>query len=143
VAVIAFEGERAQVLLEPTASTRLAQERLRVLPIGGATPLAAGLSAAWQLIRAERLRDPQLEPTLVLLSDGGANVPLRRGADVRAELRTLAARIRGDGIRSLVIDAAARGEPRRELVELAERLGTRHRRLERLHAAAIVEALEE
>jgi hypothetical protein len=71
VAVVVFEGEAARVLLAPTQSVELARARLRKLPVGGATPLAAGLKAAWDLVRTERLREPQTAPTLVLLSDAG------------------------------------------------------------------------
>jgi magnesium chelatase subunit D len=141
VAVVAFEGERAQVLLEPTGSTSLARKRLEKLPVGGATPLADGLRVAQQLIAAERLRDPQLRPTLVLLSDGGANVPLRPGGNVRAEACALASALTADGVRSLVFDASGDGLPRIELLELAQCLGTRCRKVGRLGAAEIVEAV--
>ena len=42
------------------------------LPTGGRTPLAAGLLRAHEVLRAERLRDPQRRPLLVVVTDGRA-----------------------------------------------------------------------
>jgi magnesium chelatase subunit D len=123
VAVVVFEGSSARVLLPPTASIDLARERLRRLPLGGTTPLAAGLLEAWRVIGAHRLREPQLLPRLILLSDGRANVPLDPKADPRVEALALADRIREDGIDSLVVDAGSSGPTRPELIELAFHLG--------------------
>ncbi|HEY3447358.1 MAG TPA: VWA domain-containing protein [Myxococcales bacterium] len=123
VAVVVFEGEAARVLLAPTQSIDLARAKLRRLPIGGATPLAAGLMAAWDLIRTERLREPQTAPTLVLLSDGRANVPLDPRANPQVEVLGIVERIRGDGIGAVLVDAGSLGPTPAQLVELAERMG--------------------
>jgi Mg-chelatase subunit ChlD len=141
VAVVAFEGDGARVLLEPTPSIDRARERLRRLPVGGATPLAAGLMQAWDLLRAERLREPQLAPTLVLISDGAANVPLEARANPRREVLCLAARIRADKVAAVVVDAGSVGPTRPELLEIAERLGAPLVRVGLAGASAIVSAV--
>ncbi|MGC4118321.1 MAG: VWA domain-containing protein [Myxococcales bacterium] len=123
VAVVVFEGEASRVLLAPTQSVELARSRLRKLPIGGATPLAAGMMAAWDLIRTERLREPLTSPTLVLLSDGRANVPLDPGADPRMEVLGIADQMRADGIGAVLVDAGSLGPTPGQLEELAARLG--------------------
>lgn len=123
VAVVVFEGEMAKVLLAPTQSVDLARARLRKLPVGGATPLAAGLMTAWDLIRTERLREPQTSPTVALLSDGRANVPLDPRADPRAEVLGIAARMRADGIGAVLVDAGSLGPTPEQLTELAEKMG--------------------
>jgi magnesium chelatase subunit D len=73
VAVVAFRGARAEVVLEPTSSVERAAERLRRLPTGGGTPLAAGLGAATTLIAAHRRRDPQRRSLCVVVTDGRAS----------------------------------------------------------------------
>src|SRR2546430_560063 len=46
VALVAFRGEGAEVLLRATGSVEVARARLAELPTGGRTPLAAGIVAA-------------------------------------------------------------------------------------------------
>lgn len=104
VAMIAFGGEEATVVLEPTASMTLARERLHALEPAGATPLASGLYQAWELVRCEKLRDPSSHACIVLLSDGEANVPIVPGARIEPELAATARLLRKDGIGALVLD---------------------------------------
>jgi magnesium chelatase subunit D len=72
VALLTFRGTAATVVVPPTGSVELAARRLRDLPVGGRTPLAAGLEAVRQLIRREGWRDPARRPILVLITDGRA-----------------------------------------------------------------------
>ena len=72
VGMITFRGSAAQLLLPPTSSVEAAAARLAALPTGGRTPLAAGLLRAHDVLRTERLRDPQRRPLLVLVTDGRA-----------------------------------------------------------------------
>jgi magnesium chelatase subunit D len=81
----------------------LAQKRLQQLPTGGRTPLAAGLYQAWQLLKARRLKDPEMLPMLVLVTDGRANKPLWTEDAVEDALQT-ARMIRQDHICSVVVD---------------------------------------
>ena len=76
VGLIAFRGTEAELLLPPTTSVELAQIQLADMPTGGRTPLSQGLFLALQIVEAERLKDPDVLPLLVLLSDGRANVRL-------------------------------------------------------------------
>ncbi len=73
VALVTFRDTGAGVLLEPTSSVELAAERLRRLPTGGRTPLAAGLHAAHAVARAETRRDPDRRVLVLLVTDGRAN----------------------------------------------------------------------
>ena len=72
VAVIVFRGKRAELLLPPTRSLVRAKRCLAGTPGGGATPLASGIDAAREL--AEQLRRRGFTPSVVLLTDGQANV---------------------------------------------------------------------
>ncbi|MCN0181367.1 VWA domain-containing protein, partial [Salinispora arenicola] len=87
VAVVAFRGAGAQVLLPATASVLAASTRLAELPTGGRTPLAEGLLAAAELLRVERLRDPRRRPLTLVVTDGRATAgadPLPRAARAAA-----------------------------------------------------------
>lgn len=74
VCVIAFRGAQAQVLLPPTRSLVRAKKALAGLPGGGGTPMALALQTATQT--ALTLQRQGTTPTLVVLSDGRANVTL-------------------------------------------------------------------
>ena len=76
VGLIAFRGTGAEVLLPPTGSVEMAQWCLQEMPTGGRTPLARALYLAMETLETERLKDRDVLPLLVLLSDGRANVTL-------------------------------------------------------------------
>ncbi len=118
VAVIAFRGRQAELLLPPTRSLVCAKRRLSGLPGGGATPLAMALDATATLVGA-LLRKGQ-SPSVVLLTDGRANVA-RDGSGGRE-------RAQADALQSgrllaslqapvLLIDTAPKSQ--REAAELA------------------------
>lgn len=125
VALIAFRGEGAELLLPPTRSLARAKRSLAALPGGGGTPLAAGIETAALLADGARRRGET--PLLVFLTDGRANIardgtPGRKEAhrDAKAAARHVA--VAGDG--ALVIDISAR--PGAEAATLAEALNARY-----------------
>lgn len=125
VAVVAFRGEGADVLLPPTRSLTRAKRALAALPGGGGTPLASGLSLARQLGEAVAARGST--PVLVFLTDGSANIALdgTRGRARAQEDALLAARaIAGAGHDAVVIDISPR--PRPEAARLAEAMRARY-----------------
>ncbi|MEO9224353.1 MAG: ATP-binding protein, partial [Acidimicrobiales bacterium] len=88
VAVVAFRGETAEIVLRPTGSVEIAKARLADLPSGGTTPLAAGLDAVTALIRpVANAAVPTGTPLVVVLTDGRATAG---GADPRSEARRAA-----------------------------------------------------
>ncbi len=103
VGMVAFRRDGAQTLLDITASVDLAEKKLQALPTGGRTPLAAGLFQAWQLLRARRLKDPEMLPMLVLITDGRANRALWT-EDPVADAVKAAGMIRQEKIHAVVID---------------------------------------
>jgi magnesium chelatase subunit D len=100
VALVTFQGDRAEVVLRPTGSIEIARTRLVTLPTGGATPLAAGLAAARTLVRTAL--DQALEPIVVVVTDGRAT---SGGDDPLAAARAEAALLARDGVRAVVVDA--------------------------------------
>ena len=143
VALIAFRGEGAEVVVPPTRSIELARERLQALAVGGATPLAAGLRQALQLIRREQLKQTDLKPLFVLLSDGVSNVPLRPGGDIWQEVASLANELRGTGCNGVVIAAGHDVEGRNRLQTLAKTMGGRYYHLETLRTRQVIDILRD
>lgn len=105
VGVVAFRGERAQLVLPPTRSTDIALDKLESLPTGGRTPLASALDLAHEIARHPDCR--VAPPLVVLLTDGKANVPSQSGNDAWADALSAAGRLSADGVACLVIDTEA------------------------------------
>ncbi len=125
VALIAFRGTSAELLLPPTGALVRARSALQSLPAGGGTPLAAGLLAAKTL--AQQVQNTGKTAVLVLLSDGRANVALngegnRTSAQSDAEVVALA--LQASRVESLVLDTGRRPEP--GLADLAHKLSGRY-----------------
>lgn len=140
VALVAFRGTSAEVLLPPTRSLVQAKRRLAALPGGGGTPLAAGLEAALALALLARARG--LTPTLALLTDGRPNIG--RGGDpgrpqAEADAEQLARAIRARRIPALVLDTGNR--PVAWLSGLARQMGAVFLALPRADARRLSDAL--
>jgi magnesium chelatase subunit D len=139
VALIAFRGEIAEVLLAPTRSLARAKRALQDLPGGGGTPLAAGLEAAAMMGAAVQAKGRSV--TAVVLTDGRANVAREAGLDPMADAEAAARAFRGLGLKSVFIDTSPR--PRGEGARLAAAMGARLVALPRADAgtlAAVVKA---
>ncbi|MEA3376861.1 MAG: putative cobaltochelatase [Chloroflexota bacterium] len=76
VGLIVFQKNNALVVLPPTNSVELARRALVDIPVGGKTPLSAGLQAAFEVISREVRQHPDLIPLMVLLTDGAGNVSM-------------------------------------------------------------------
>jgi magnesium chelatase subunit D len=140
VALLAFRGTTAELLLPPTGALARARRCLGALPGGGGTPLAAGMEAASAL--AESLRRQGETPKLVLLTDGRANVALDGVMDrgrAMADAERVARRVRGLGLPALVIDISPRPQP--EAARIAAAMGARLLALPRADAAALSRAV--
>lgn len=142
VAVIAFRGTAADVLLPPTRSLVRARRSLSTLPGGGGTPLAAGVIAAHRM--AVDCRRRGATPIVVLLTDGRGNVDLDGVGDRRRageQTLTAARALLRDGTRSVVIDTSARPDPSARA--LADALGGAYRPLPFADAAKVSRAVAE
>jgi magnesium chelatase subunit D len=125
VAVIAFRGRGAEVLLEPTHSLVRAKRSLAALPGGGGTPLASGIAAGYAMAEASRKRGQT--PVIVALTDGRANVTrdgLGGRATAESEALDTARLFKASGIAALLIDTAPR--PQAFSRDLASAMGARY-----------------
>ena len=136
VALIAFRGVSAELLLPPTRSLARAKRSLGDLPGGGGTPLASALDMGLALAAAARGRGRT--PFIVLLTDGRANIA-RDGTSARdtavIEATDAAQAVRRGGIASAFLDTAPR--PRPEAAALAAAMGARYVPLPRVDAGAM------
>lgn len=122
VAVLAFRGTTAELLLPPTRSLARAKRSLAGLPGGGGTPLAAALTEASALVDTLQRRGEA--PQIVLLTDGRANIALD-GTPGReratSDALSAARRLRAGGVAALVIDTSP--QPMPQARTLADALG--------------------
>ncbi len=140
VALIAFRGEGAQLLLPPTRSLTRAKSHLADLPGGGGTPLAAGMQAALALALAEKAKAHT--PLLVFLTDGRANIAHDgspgRAAAARDALEAGQA-IRAAGVAAVYIDTAPRPQPDGD--RFARAMGAAYAPLPYLDANALMDVV--
>ncbi len=122
VALIAFRGSEAELVLPPTASVETAQERLRELPTGGKTPLSQGILECLKLIGKQGNRN--LSAQIVLISDGRGNRPIK--GSLREDLLWLGEEIKGKGIGVVVINTGRRSHDLGHLKEFAEASSGEH-----------------
>ena len=133
VSLIAFRGTTAELLLPPTRSLVQTKRRLAALPGGGGTPLAAGLQES--LMQALHAKRKGLTPTVVMLTDGRANIALDGTANrqqAAQDAQDMAIAVRSHGVESLVIDTGNR--PEAMLKHLASTLGAAYLPLPRADA---------
>jgi len=140
VAVLAFRGTAAQVLLPPTRSLVRAKRSLAGLPGGGGTPLAAGIDAGF--VMADGIRRRGGTPTIVLLTDGRANVAQDgKGGRARADADAVAAarQVRAARLTALLVDTSPRPHPASQ--RLAAEMDARYVPLPYADAAALTRAV--
>jgi len=137
VAVVAFRGREAALLVPPTGRAETVSRTLSGLACGGLTPLGAGLAQALKILERARAADPALRSTLVLMSDGRANVGSRPGhrrmiSEIEALGASLAALPR---LGIVFLDATEQGKQDHPARWLARVLNARRVPLRDLHAA--------
>lgn len=125
VAVLAFRGRAAELVLPPTRSLVRAKRSLAALPGGGGTPLAIGIDAAFAL--ADAIKRKGQTPVVIILTDGQANVS-REGIGGRAkageDALAAARQARLAGVTTLLVDSAPR--PQAQAQKLAAEMGARY-----------------
>jgi len=103
VGLIVFQKDRATLILPPTNSVQLAQRTLVDIPVGGKTPLSAGLLLAYDVLAQEAVTHPDIEALLIVLTDGAGNVSIGP-VPPQEEAYGFAEQIAGREFRSVVIN---------------------------------------
>ena len=145
VAMITFRRRDATVLLPPTPSIELAARLLSDLPVGGRTPLSAGLAKGYETLLTQMRREPNLRPLAVLITDGKSNVPLREEVNPMKEALAMAEHLGRDArIHWIVVDTEEAGIVRFELARrIARALGGEYFRIDDLRAADLVKIVSQ
>jgi len=87
IGIVALKGSGAVVVQHPIGNLRVVANKLSRLGISGFTPLAAGMLSAIEVLKEAKRRDMSTVPVMAIITDGGANVPLRRSLET-GEIRT-------------------------------------------------------
>ena len=103
VGLIVFQKDRATLLMPPTTSVYLAQRALADIPVGGKTPLSAGLFMAQEVLKREKILHPDVMPLLIVLTDGAGNVSMG-SLPPQEEAKKFAEEIAAAHVHSLVIN---------------------------------------
>jgi magnesium chelatase subunit D len=109
VAMIVFRKDRAEVVLEPTASVEHAARRLREIPVGGKTPLGAGLLEAYRLLERVGRKRPETRFLIVLITDGRANQSVTEMPPDKEIAHMAALMSEQPGIDIVVVDTEEKG----------------------------------
>ena len=146
VGLVAFRGTGAELLLPPTGSVEMAQWCLQEMPTGGRTPLARGLYVAMETLETERLKDRDVLPLLVLLSDGRANVSLageqlKQTATSDGEVQDLSRMIADAKIPAVVVDTEQDFIKLGLSEKIAEAMSARCIKLDDLAAESLADAV--
>lgn len=81
VGIVALKDTGAVVVQHPITNLRVVANKLVNMRVSGFTPLAAGMIKAWEVLKEAKRRDASTVPLMVIITDGSANVPLKRSLE--------------------------------------------------------------
>ncbi len=138
MAIVAFKGTDAEVLLPPSRSVVRARRVLDALTSGGGTPLSAALACSLDLARGAALQS-RGNIVLLLFTDGHANVPLTasilddrtsRRQMIQREVRHFGAELASNAVTVVVVDTSKRFVASSDTRTMAGMLGAKYLAME-------------
>jgi magnesium chelatase subunit ChlD-like protein len=141
VGLVVFQKDRASLVLPPTNSVILAKQALADIPVGGKTPLSAGLFLCYETIKREMLTHPDVMPLLILLTDGAGNVSISEEMSPLDEAHTIAHMIHEAEVRSVTINMEHVAFDQGLAKRLADRLGGPCYTLSQMRAENLLETV--
>ena len=139
VAMVSFRKDEAHLNLPPTSSVQLAAHLLKEMPVGGRTPLSAGLVKSYEVVRNHLLRDPVARPIVIIITDGKSNVsmtdrkPTAEAFDIGAKMAE------DDRIQLIVVDTETQGLVNFGMAaKLAATMNARYFKIEDLKADSLI-----
>jgi magnesium chelatase subunit D len=88
VGIVALKGLSAEVMQHPITNLRVVANKLVSMRISGFTPLAAGMYKGLEVLKEAKRRSPSAVPVMVIVTDGSANVPLKKSIET-GEIRQI------------------------------------------------------
>lgn len=106
VGLVACRGTEAALIQYPTTNINLVAKQMDALAVGGLTPLPSGVFLAQRVLENEQRRDRACIPIMIVVSDGGTNVPLPWNfrENTPRYLRKTYELWTGDGVRDAIKD---------------------------------------
>ncbi len=143
VGLIVFQKDRASLVLPPTNSVTLAKEALVDIPVGGKTPLSAGLLLAYETVRKEKLAMPDVMPLIILLTDGAGNVSISEKISPQDEAHQIAHLIKEADIRTVTVNMEHVAFDQGLAQKLADQLGGPCYALSQIRADNLLETVRQ
>ena len=142
VGLIVFQKDRASLVLPPTNSVLLAKQALANIPVGGKTPLSAGLMLSYETVRREVVLHPDIQPMIILLTDGAGNVSIS-DQPPQEEAHRIANMIKENDIKTVTINMEHVAFDRGLATQLADKLGGPCYTLGQLHAEILYQTVKQ
>ena len=134
VGLISFRADKAEILLPFTKSVDFAYKKLKEMPTGGTTPLAAAMLKAHLEIKKEKRANPGEKCYVILATDGRANASISDG-DPLSDAMNMGSTIGKDSSAIWIVVDTGIGFPHLDnALHLSERLNGVYLRLEDLKA---------
>jgi Mg-chelatase subunit ChlD len=142
VGLIVFQKNQSRLILPPTNSVLLAQKAMSDIPVGGKTPLSAGLVMAHKILIQEQSLHPDVMPLMIVLTDGAGNVSMTE-LPAQEEAYRIAGKIKDAEIRSVVINMEHAAFDQGLARKLSEHLGCACLTLAELKAETLYRTVKE
>ena len=136
VGLIVFHKNQANLVLPPTNSVLLARKALQNIAVGGKTPLSAGLLMAHNVFQKEAVTHPDVDPLMLLLTDGAGNVSMSN-LPPQEEAHRMAFLIKESKVKSVVVNMEHQAFDQGLARVLAEKLDAPCLSLEQLRAETL------
>jgi magnesium chelatase subunit D len=143
VGMVVFQKDRATLVMSPTNSVMMAQRALQDIPVGGKTPLSAGMRLAYEVLMREKITMPDVLPLMVLLTDGAGNVAMGNKLGPLAEAYQIARMIAEEHVHSVVINLEHLAFDRGLAQALADNLLSPCYSIEDLRAESLYQAVRQ
>jgi len=131
--IITFRHTAADLVLPLSNNLRNAVESIEELPVGGRTPLAAGLELGTRLLVQEKRKNPETLPAILIFSDGRPNVSCF-GGDPLEETLFYASEVKRQEIQAILVDTEFDPMAVGYGYEIASRMAATYLTMDRLYS---------